>query len=130
MYNLLGTTLGAQGDLESAREAFEKELELYRVLGNDGYIGTALANLAEVALRLGDFEAAARHQLACFEHSVVQGSVTVLAFSMIVAARLSGHREDWTTAVELHAKGERLLASLFPNSRCRLTSLGTFQGWP
>jgi predicted ATPase len=110
MYNLLGTTLAALGDLKSARDAFEKELELYQAVGNDGYIGTALANLAEVALRLGDFDDAARRQLACFEHSVTQGSVTVLAFSMIVAARLAGHWEDWTMAVQLHAKGERLLA--------------------
>jgi predicted ATPase/class 3 adenylate cyclase len=109
MQNLLGTTFGALGDLDSAREAFEQELELYRALSYDGYVGSALGNLAEVALRQGDFVAAARHQLACFEQALAQGSVTVLAFSMIVAARLSGHREEWATAVAVHARGERLL---------------------
>ncbi len=110
MYNLLGTTFGALGDLEAAREAFSRELELNRAVGYDGYIASAQGNLAEVALRLGDFEAAARHQAACFELAVAQGSVTVLAFSMIVAARLAGHRADWPTAVQLHARGELLLA--------------------
>jgi predicted ATPase/class 3 adenylate cyclase len=110
MQNLLGTTFGARGDLASAREAFQQELELYKVLGYDGYVSSALGNLAEVALRQGDFVAAARHQLACFEQALAQGSVTVTAFSMIVAARLSGQRGEWATAVELNAHGERLLA--------------------
>jgi predicted ATPase/class 3 adenylate cyclase len=110
MYNLLGTTFGALGDFKEAQEAFDKELELSRVVGYDGYIAGALGNLAEVALRLGDYETAARHQLACFEQAVTQGSVTVLAFSMIAAARLSGHREEWAIAVQLHARGEVLLA--------------------
>jgi predicted ATPase len=110
MQNLLGTTLGALGDLDSAREAFEQELELYQALGYDGYAASALGNLAEVALRQGDLAAAARHQLACFDQALAQGSVTVLAFSMIVAARLSGPRQEWATAVAVHARGEQLLA--------------------
>jgi predicted ATPase/class 3 adenylate cyclase len=109
MYNLLGTTFGALGDLTSAEEAFTQELALSREVGYDGYIASALGNLAEVALRLGDFEAAARHQRACLDLAVALGSVTVLAFSMIVAARLSGHRRVWDTAVRLHARGERML---------------------
>ena len=32
---VFGALLVEEPDLESAREAFEKELELYRVLGND-----------------------------------------------------------------------------------------------
>lgn len=110
MYNLLGTSAGALGDLESAKEAFLEELELNRSLGYEAYVASALGNLAEVGMRQGDFEAAARYQLECFEQAVALGSVTVLAFSMIIAARLSGHREDWVMAVRLHAKGEQLLA--------------------
>ena len=109
MYNLLGISYGALGDLESAEEAFTTELELSRAVGYDGYIASALGNLAEVAMRLGNFEAAARHQRACFDLAVALGSVTVLGFSMIAAARLSGHRREWDTAVRLHARGEQLL---------------------
>lgn len=110
MYNLLGTSAGALGDLASAKEAFLEELELNRSLGYEAYVASALGNLAEVAMRQEDFQAAARYQLDCFRQAVALGSMSVLAFSMIVAARLSGHVEDWPVAVRLHAKGEQLLA--------------------
>lgn len=109
MYNLLGTSAGALGDLDTAREAFLEELELNRALGYEAYVASALGNLAEVALRQGDLQSAARYQMQCFDQAVALGSITVLAFSMIVAARLSGHLGDWQTAVRLHAKGEQLL---------------------
>jgi predicted ATPase/class 3 adenylate cyclase len=111
------------GAVEIARAALKRPLKdrsrsrmqnllgtLYQALGYDGYAASALGNLAEVALRQGDLAAAARHQLACFDQALAQGSVTVLAFSMIVAARLSGPRQEWATAVAVHARGEQLLA--------------------
>lgn len=110
MYNLLGTSAGALGEMETAKDAFIEELALNRALGYEAYVASALGNLAEVALRQDDFESAARYQLECFDQAVALGSMTVLAFSMIVAARLAGHVEDWLMAVRLHAKGEQLLA--------------------
>jgi predicted ATPase len=109
MYNLLGTSAGALGDMNAAKSAFEEELELNRSLGDEAYVAAALGNLAEVAMRQGDFSAAARYQLDCLEQAVALGSVTVLAFSMITAARIAGHLENWSTSVRLHSKGERLL---------------------
>jgi predicted ATPase/class 3 adenylate cyclase/tetratricopeptide (TPR) repeat protein len=110
MYNLLGTTSGALGDMETAYAAFTEELDLYQTIGNEWGTASAQGNLAEVALRLGDTSAAARHQTASLELAVAQGSTTMVAFSLIVAARLAGLREDWPTACRLHAQGETLLA--------------------
>ena len=110
MYNLLGTSAGGLGDLDAAKEAFAQELELNRSLSYEAYVASALGNLAEVAWRQGDFAGAARYQLECLDHAVALGSVTVLAFSMIMAARLAGRGEEWEMAVRLHAKGEQLLA--------------------
>lgn len=109
MYNLLGANALALNDMQAARDAFLEELHLNQSLGDEAYVAAALGNLAEVAMRQRDFVAAARYQKECLEQAVALGSVTVLAFSMITAARLSGHREDWRMAVRLHAKGEQLL---------------------
>lgn len=109
MYNLLGSSAGAMGDMDAAKDAFVEELALNRSLGDEAYVAAALGNLAEVAMRQGDFSVAAQYQADCFEQAVALGSVTVLAFSMITAARLAGHLENWPVAVRLHSKGERLL---------------------
>jgi hypothetical protein len=96
--------------METAYAAFTEELDLYQAIGNEWGTASAQGNLAEVALRLGDTSAAARHQSASLELAVAQGSTTMVAFSLIVAARLAGLREDWPTACRLHAQGETLLA--------------------
>ena len=109
MYNLLGTSAGAMGDMDVAKDAFVEELALNQSLGDEAYVAASLGNLAEVAMRQGDFREAARYQADCFEQAVALGSVTVLAFSMITAGRLAGHLENWPVAVRLHSKGEQLL---------------------
>jgi predicted ATPase/class 3 adenylate cyclase len=110
MYNLLGTTSGALGDLATSREAFAKELELNEAIGYEWGTASAHGNLAEVAMRLGDTAGAARHQAACLDLAAAQGSTAMVAFSLIVAAHLAGRAGDSGTAVRLHAKGEELLA--------------------
>lgn len=109
MFNLLGTSSAALGDMETAYEALNDELVLDKVVGYHGTIAAAQGNLAEVAMRLGDIEAAALHQAACLELGLAQGSTAMVAFSLIVAARIAGGRQDWATATRLHAKGEELL---------------------
>ncbi len=106
MYNLLGTTSAAMGDLDTAYDACLEELELNQRLGYEGYVASAHGNLAEVALRLGDMPAAARHQRACLDLAVALGSPALVAFSLIVAARIAGWQHRWTTAVEIHSKAE------------------------
>lgn len=110
MYNLLGTTLAALGDLEAARGALEEELVLNRTVGHAPGVSASHGNLAEVALRLGDTEQAAFHQRSCLELALAQRSLTMIAFSLIVAARLAGDEGRWETAVQLHARAEVLLA--------------------
>lgn len=109
IYNLLGSTLAARGDLEASYEACAAELELNQALGYDGYSASAEGNLAEVAMRLGDVADAAAHQRACLERAVSLGSPAMLAFSLIMAARVAGASDDWSTAVRIHARGETLL---------------------
>jgi predicted ATPase/class 3 adenylate cyclase len=110
MYNLLGTTSGALGDLETAYDAFTKELELNMAIGYEWATASAHGNLAEVAIRLGDTRGAAEHQAACLELAMSQGSKAMVAFSLIVAARLAGTRGEWAKAGRLHAQGDHLLA--------------------
>lgn len=109
MYNLLGTTLAAMGDLDAAYDACASELELNRRLGYEDRIASGLGNLAETALRLGDLPRAAEHQRSCLELAVAQGSPALVAFSLIVAARLAGYDGEWSTAVRLHARAEVML---------------------
>jgi predicted ATPase/class 3 adenylate cyclase/tetratricopeptide (TPR) repeat protein len=109
MYNLLGTALAALGDLRGATEALARELELNRRVGYDVFVASAHGNLAECALRLGDFPGAAKHQRQCLQLAIAQGSSAMIAFSLIVAARLAGTGGDEVTGVRLHARAERLL---------------------
>ncbi len=109
MYNLLGTSAAALGDLETAYDALTEELALNEAIGAEGYVASAHGNLAETALRLGDVPTAAHHQRACLERGGAQGSSAMVAFSLIVAARIAGSRGEWPTAGALHARGEALL---------------------
>lgn len=109
MYNLLGIASAATGDLETALDACQHQLELNERLGYEGYIASAHGNLAEVALRLGDLATAADHQHSSLTLALAQGTPAPLAFSLIVAARIAGRRDEWEEAVELHTRGEELL---------------------
>lgn len=109
IYNLLGTTSAALGDFDTAYRACQQELELNQTLGYEGYIASAHGNLAEIALRIGDMSAAARHQRSCLDLAVSLGSTAMVAFSLIVASRVGAWQEDWTTAATLHSKAEELL---------------------
>lgn len=112
MYNLLGTTSAALGDLETAFDACQHELDLYERLGYEGNISVAQGNLAEVALRLGDMTTAADHQHSSLMLAVAQGTPAPVAFSLIVASRIAGWLGDWERAIELHTRGEELLADI------------------
>lgn len=109
MYNLWGTTAAAMGDTETAKMALARELELSVEVGYEGYIASAYGNLAEVSLRLGELSAAAHNQRQCLDLAVAQGSLPMVAFSLIVAARIAGARGAWEDAVRLHTKAEALL---------------------
>ncbi len=109
MLNLLGTSSAAMGAFETALEACTKELEISRELGYTGYVASGHGNLAEIALRLGDNPLAAHHQRECLELATAQGSLPMVAFSLIVAARLAGPHGDWAEAARLHGHADTLL---------------------
>jgi predicted ATPase/class 3 adenylate cyclase/tetratricopeptide (TPR) repeat protein len=109
MYNLLGITSAALGELDTAFDACQHELELYERLGYEGNVSIAHGNLAEVALRLGDLASAAEHQHASLLLAVAQGTPAPMAFSLMIAARIAGWRGEWKTAVKLHTRAEEQL---------------------
>lgn len=112
MFNLLGTASAALGDFTTAFDACSRELDLNRRLGYDEYIASAHGNLAEVAMRLGDVSTAAEHQQACLELATAQGSIPMVAFSLVVAARIAGARQDWATATRLQARAETMITDI------------------
>ena len=112
MYNLLGTSAAAMGDMEVAYQACAEELKLNTKLGHDGAIASAQGNLAEVAIRLGETGTAAHHQRACLKLATAQGSLPMVAFSLIVAARVAGIMEAWEIATHLQTKADALLEEI------------------
>ncbi|MBA4180203.1 MAG: hypothetical protein C0506_06390 [Anaerolinea sp.] len=109
MWNLLGLSRAAEGDLPGALAAFEQELAGYRAAGDEVFLAGAEGNVAEAGLRLGDTGTAARHQHSCLELAIALGQTTLVAYSLIVAAQLAAARDDVETAVRLHAKATAML---------------------
>jgi non-specific serine/threonine protein kinase len=109
MYSQLGIAASLAGDLTTAREALGHELAAYERLGDQVFAASAHGNLAELAIRAGDVRDAARHQRACLTLALALGAPVMIAFSLIVAARITGEAGDWATATRLHAHAESVL---------------------
>jgi hypothetical protein len=137
MWNLLGLAHVFTGDMDGAAAPFHHELETCEQLGDEVLLAHAHGNVAELALRRGDWPSAARHQRECLELAAALGQPGMLAYSLNVAARLAvvdadtastagrSHGADrWAVAVRLAAKAEALLEdsglSLYDDDR-RLT---------
>lgn len=112
MCSQLGVAALAGGDLDTAWEACGRELAAYEELGDESFQASAHGNLAEIALRRGDEVAAARHQQACLALALELGAPAMVAFSLIVAARLSAGDGHWATATTLHAQAETILEAI------------------
>ncbi|HEY5143170.1 MAG TPA: adenylate/guanylate cyclase domain-containing protein [Solirubrobacteraceae bacterium] len=109
LLNALGIALGAQGDLEGAAGAFERELAVAQDARLPTFLATTHGNLAETYLRLGDEPAAARHQVASLELAREQGRPVLIGFSMMIAARLVAARGAPAEAVTLQAAADDVL---------------------
>jgi predicted ATPase/class 3 adenylate cyclase len=109
MSNLLGLALLGLGDLDHAYRAFEGELEAYEREDLESYIASSHGNLAEVAMQQGRTAVAAGHQKVCLELGVAVGAPVMVAFSLIVAARLAAGERAWGLAVRLHTRAEAIL---------------------
>ena len=56
-----------------------------------------------------DYAAAASHQKACCQLALQLGMPVMVAFSLIVAARIAAAQGNWLSATELHAQAEVIL---------------------
>ena len=119
LLNVLAVASMEAGDYAAAREANHGNLDELRALGAEDSCRIPLNNLAEIALRVGDRREAAACQLASLDIALTYGSMDVVAFSLIVAARLRG--DDPSIASRLQASADAVLArlgySLLPSDR-------------
>jgi predicted ATPase/class 3 adenylate cyclase len=110
LQNQLGIALAAAGDVAGAATAFEEELAAASAAGMETYLATTHGNLAEARLQLGDEAAAAAHQAISLELARALGQRVLVAFSMMIAARLTAARGEARRAVVLQAAADRALA--------------------
>ena len=110
LYNLLGIATAACGNLAAAADAFNEELRATTAAGIETNLATLHGNLAETHLRLGDEPAAARHQAVSLSLARDWAQPVVIAFAMMVAARLAAARGRSHHAIVLEAKADEILA--------------------
>jgi predicted ATPase/class 3 adenylate cyclase len=109
LQDLLGIALGSVGDVPGAAAAFEEELATASAAGMETFLATTHGNLAEARLQLGDESAAAGHQATSLELARALGQPVLVAFSMMIAARLTAARGDARRAVVLQAAADEAL---------------------
>src|SRR5262249_38706007 len=88
LLNLVGMAATEEGDFDEAAAAFEAVGIIDRETGEVRSACIDLGNLAEVALRVGDLRRAAAHQLQGLDLALALGSLHLVSFAWIVAARL------------------------------------------
>ena len=110
LHDLLGIATAALGDLQASADAFSEELQAAERAGIETHLATLHGNLAETYLRLGDEAAAARHQALSLGLARDWGQPVLIAFALMVAARLATERGRSHEAVVLQAKADQLLA--------------------
>lgn len=109
MLNLRGIAKHGLGDFDGALAAFTEERTLHLAAGHEVFLAFAEGNLAELALQRGEISAAARHQQSCLELALALGQPVMLAYSLIVAARIAGMGGSWDTAAQMQAKANAML---------------------
>lgn len=110
LYDLLGVASAALGDLEASAQAFTEELAAATTADIETHLGTVHGNLAETYLRLGNEPAAAHHQAISLGLARDWESPVLIAFGLMVAARMASGRGRSREAVILQTKADALLA--------------------
>ncbi len=105
----VGILRGSGGDDDGALEAHRRGLAIEEQLGGAIEVAVGHNNVAEYALRLGHVDSAASHQRRTLDLAEQIGSVSLVAFSLIIAARVSASRDDWPGTVLLHGAADRWL---------------------
>ncbi len=86
-----------------------RSLDLLIVDGHEGVMSMAHSNIAEAALRLEQFAVAARHQRASLELGLALGQRVLVAYSILVAARIAARGGGWRDAVQLQISAVEML---------------------
>lgn len=127
LLNLHAIAATELGDDRQAREFARKALEEGLVRGNVASVMINYCNLAEVALRLGDLTDAAQQQLHGDRIAQQLGKESVIAFSMIIAGRLTATADRWADATRLCANASAVLARnntpLYPSDQAIVDQL-------
>ncbi len=110
MWNLLGIARSAGGDHAGAAAACEFELAAWERLGLEALQVSAHGNVAEALLTFGDRSGAAHHQRQCLQLALRYGQPLMIAYSLMVAARLAADDALWATAVRLQIAADEQLA--------------------
>jgi non-specific serine/threonine protein kinase len=129
MWNLMGLANSRMGKLEEAASNFENELDEHRRAGNEAFVAGAAGNLAEIALRQGDFARAAQHQRLCLDSALSVGLPVNIAYSLVLAARLASEKTEWELAAQLASKAEAMLSEaaheMYPDDRREFEQLSS-----
>jgi len=127
LYNVMAIASSELDDPNAARRAAEHAVGLSRRLGNISTLAQDLANLAEMCFRAGDLKDAAAYQLQALDLAMDVDDKVLVAFSIIVAARIIGQRKKWILAARLQTAADTLLADagvvLYPADRALNDSL-------
>jgi tetratricopeptide (TPR) repeat protein len=110
LHNLLGIALSTLGDVPGAAASFEQELAAASAAGMETFLPSTYGNLAEAQLKLGEERSAAGHQLASLELARAYDQPVVVAFSMMISARLAAAQGEARQAVVLQAAADEMLA--------------------
>jgi hypothetical protein len=109
LLDVLGVASAISGDSEGAVRAFQEELDTAAAAGLDAFLTNTHGNLAEALLLIGDEPAAAGQQAMALELGRALDQPTMVAFSMMVAARLVFARGEAWRAVVLQSAADRAL---------------------
>lgn len=109
LWSVLGVALAMSGDLEGSADAFREELVCATEAGLAPFLPTTHANLAETYLQLGAQRMAAHHQAIALRLAREQALPVIVAFSLMIAARLVGEHGEPRDAVILQTKADALL---------------------
>jgi predicted ATPase/class 3 adenylate cyclase len=109
MWSLAGIAHATSGRTEQGLLALENSLANYIELNDVPRINAGHGNIAEAAWRQGALPTAAKHQAACLEGALVVGQQVLIAYSLVMAARLASITEDHATAVRLQQLAEQVL---------------------
>jgi predicted ATPase/class 3 adenylate cyclase len=112
MHNLAGNAYGEMGDDRSSLTSHKQALAAARELHNDINVAMSLANLAEASRGLGDTRSAAVFLAEALDLDEILGDLSLVAFAVVVSARLAASTGDWAAVTRLQWAAEQTMADV------------------